>query len=106
MSLLLQWAELEATKPDANYQDPDDQRLILESKTQMGDFKLKTASDYVVSEDQRVNANKKQHQLARIETLIFRYKEEFNQMLLELRQVKVRLVNKVREGIDDIFMVM
>ena len=91
----MQWQELEASKPDENYQDPDDQRMIHDAKSNMGDFKLKTASDYVVSEEQRVNADKKQLQLARIETLIYRYKEEFNAMLLEMRDIKINLVKQV-----------
>eukprot|EP00117_Sycon_ciliatum_P043144 scpid6537/ scgid31278/ WD repeat-containing protein 52 len=88
------WAALNASKPDEHYQDPDDVRMINDAKANMGDFKLKTASDYVVSEEQRVNAHKKQQQLAQTELLIYQYKKEFNQMLLELRSVKQKLIDK------------
>ena len=38
-------------------------RLLEEARENLGDYKLKTASDYVVPEHQRVTTKKKRHQL-------------------------------------------
>ena len=50
-------------KPDEGYQDPKDVAAIKEARENMGDYKLKTAKDYVVPESLRVNAEKKRIQL-------------------------------------------
>jgi len=50
-------------KPDEGYQDPRDVAAIKEARENMGDYKLKTAKDYVVPESLRVNAEKKRIQL-------------------------------------------
>lgn len=60
---MLQWDELYRNKPDEDYQDPKDVAAIKEARENMGDYKLKTAKDYVVPESQRVNAEKKRIQL-------------------------------------------
>lgn len=62
-NFLLQWDELYRNKPDEDYQDPKDVAAIKEAQENMGDYKLKTAKDYVVPERQRVNAEKKRIQL-------------------------------------------
>ena len=51
------------SKPDEGYEDPKDLAAIKEARENMGDYKLKTAKDYVVPESQRVNAEKKRIQL-------------------------------------------
>ena len=60
------WDELYRNKPDENYEDPKDKSAIKEAKENMGDYKLKTAKDYVVPESQRVNAEKKRLQLLKL----------------------------------------
>ena len=59
----MQWDNLFKSKPDENYQDPSDVGAIKEAKDNIGDYKLKTAEDYVVPEGQRVNAEIKLQQL-------------------------------------------
>lgn len=59
----LQWEELYRSKPDENYEDPEDVTAIKHAQMTVGDFKLKTAHDYVVPENERINAEKKRAQL-------------------------------------------
>ena len=66
MILAYQWDALNSSKPDDNYQDPKDVNAIKEAKDNIGDYKLKTAGDYVVPEDQRVNAEIKLMQLLQL----------------------------------------
>ena len=56
--LSVQWEDLYASKPDDNYEDPADVEAIREAKDNMGDYKLKTAKDYVVPDHLRMNVEK------------------------------------------------
>ena len=56
--MCLQWEDLYASKPDDNYEDPSDVEAIREAKENMGDYKLKTAKDYVVPDHLRMNVEK------------------------------------------------
>ena len=51
-------------KPSQNAEDPKDLADIESAKNNMGDYKLKTDKNYVVPEDQRVNAEKKRREAA------------------------------------------
>ncbi|XP_064870118.1 cilia- and flagella-associated protein 44-like, partial [Oncorhynchus nerka] len=62
-----EWAELYATKPNENCEDPEDVRAIRLATENMGDFKLKTAKDFTVPEHLRMNAEKKRAQLVHLE---------------------------------------
>ena len=43
--------------------DPEDAKLLEQARENLGDYKLKTASDYVVPEHQRVTTKSKRKQL-------------------------------------------
>ena len=60
---IFQWEELYRTKPDETYEDPEDVASIEHAQKTIGDFKLKTAADFVVPEEERVNAEKKRAEL-------------------------------------------
>jgi len=66
--MYFQWEELYRSKPDENYEDPEDVEAIQNAERTIGDFKLKTAADYVVPEGQRVNAEKKRAELFDLKT--------------------------------------
>ena len=53
---------LEQQKPAEDAEDPADVEAIRVANATMGDYKLKTSSEYVVPEDERVNAEKKRRQ--------------------------------------------
>ena len=58
-----EWEELLQVKPGDDYEDPEEVAAIEKATQQMGDYKLKTSSDYVVSEEQRMSTAKKQREL-------------------------------------------
>ncbi|XP_031554688.1 cilia- and flagella-associated protein 44-like isoform X2 [Actinia tenebrosa] len=99
MNRQAQWDELNRNKPDENYEDPKDKAAIKEAKENMGDYKLKTAKDYVVPESQRVNAEKKRLQLLKLLDQIHQYKFEFNQNFLALRNKKIAIIKEAKENI-------
>lgn len=43
---------------DDDYEDPEDVAAITEAQENMGDYKLKTADDYVVPDHLRMNVEK------------------------------------------------
>ncbi|KAJ1529072.1 Cilia- and flagella-associated protein 44, partial [Cladochytrium tenue] len=59
----------------------------------MGDYKLKMSGNYVVSEADRVDADKKRKQLLMLKKSVFNLKEQFNQQVLALRDKKKALVD-------------
>ena len=66
-----QWDELYRSKPDADYEDPAIVAAIKEAQENMGDFKLKSADDYIVPEKERVNADKKRAQIIQLKEQVF-----------------------------------
>jgi len=46
-----------SSRPPPDYEDPDEIEAIREAKERSGDFKLKSAPDYVVPEHLRLNAS-------------------------------------------------
>lgn len=60
------WDELYRSKPDLDYEDPENVAAIKEAQENMGDFKLKSADDYIVPEKERVNADKKRNQIVQL----------------------------------------
>ena len=47
-----------SSRPPPDYEDPDELEAIREAKERSGDFKLKSAHDYVVPEHLRMNTAK------------------------------------------------
>ncbi|XP_071842731.1 cilia- and flagella-associated protein 44-like isoform X2 [Apostichopus japonicus] len=97
-----QWEELRSSKPPEDHEDPADVQAIKEAQENMGDFKLKTAKDYVVPEHLRMNALKKRNQLLVLEELMHEYKMEFNHKVLALRDKKINIIEKIKKYLDDI----
>lgn len=88
------WKQLLESKPDDKYQDPKDVAAIRNAINNMGDFKLKTAADYIVPESERVDADKKKRQIALLNSNINNLQEEFNHKVFLLRDRKVELVKE------------
>ena len=95
-----QWAQFNKTKPDENYENPNDASMIKEAVENMGDFKLKSDPNYIVPEDQRVNATKKRTQMLLLEESIHSIKTDFNDRFLSLRDVKKRIIEDVNATYD------
>ncbi len=58
--------EHEKKRPDENSDDPEDARAYRQARDNMGDYKLKTATDYVVPKGQQVTTEKKRWELLMI----------------------------------------
>ncbi|KAG1684251.1 hypothetical protein DVH05_015278 [Phytophthora capsici] len=89
-------ARWQSSKPGEDADDPRDVVAIAFAQRNMGDYKLKTAADYVVPEHQRVNAVKKLRQMALLEESLYSARLRFNAKVLELRELKVQLINELR----------
>ena len=68
--MIFKWEELYNTKPDDDYEDPADVSAIKEAKDNMGDYKLKTAKDYVVPDHLRMNVEKARGRLLILKDLV------------------------------------
>lgn len=88
---------LEREKPSDDAQDPIDNQNIETALATMGDFKLKTSDNYVVPEALIVNATKKRRQMFLLQESVFNEKTDFNSRLFGLRELKERLIDKIRE---------
>ena len=93
---------LMSERPDDSYENPEDVAAITWAKQNMGDFKLKTDSDYVVPEAQRVNAEKKRREMVLLETSVYKIKMGFNERFLALRDLKKRIVMSVQDDANDV----
>ena len=84
-----------ASQPDEKSDDPKDLATYRHAERTIGDYKLKSGSDYVVPEDQRVTATKKRYQLLLLRNEILTRKNAFNSQLLSLRERKKLLIGQV-----------
>ena len=67
---IFQWKNLYGRKPSENYEDPDMLAAIEDAKNNMGDFNLKTATNYKVPESQRQGASFKRAQLLELRRMV------------------------------------
>ncbi len=68
--ILCQWDELHSSKPDEDYEDPNDIAAIKEAKENMGDYKLKSAGNYVVPDHLRMNTDKARARLIILKEIV------------------------------------
>ncbi|KAL8190853.1 UNVERIFIED_CONTAM: hypothetical protein K2H54_062783 [Gekko kuhli] len=97
-----EWDDLYKSKPSDDYEDPVDVQNIQEAQENMGDFKLKTATNYKIPEHMRMNAEKKTNQLASLEvavsemTDIHEKKLSMNKWIISLRDLKVAIMEEIQ----------
>ncbi|XP_036376519.1 cilia- and flagella-associated protein 44 [Megalops cyprinoides] len=87
-----EWADLFASKPDQDYEDPADVLALQQAIEHMGDFKLKTAKDFTVPEQLRMNTERKRSQLLVLEEEICERKQQLNGRIVRLREEKLQLI--------------
>eukprot|EP00055_Hartaetosiga_balthica_P018003 m.126721 g.126721 ORF g.126721 m.126721 type:complete len:2101 (-) comp9436_c0_seq1:2135-8437(-) len=92
--------EMFASKPDTTRFSDEDEKMLQFMKKNMGDYKLKTSSDYVVPVEDRVNTTKKRVQILTLRANIHDAKSIFNSHVYELRQQKLETIEKVRACVD------
>ncbi|XP_052060229.1 cilia- and flagella-associated protein 44-like isoform X9 [Mytilus californianus] len=92
-----QWDDLYSTKPEDDFEDPNDVASIKEAKDNMGYFNLKTAKDYIVPDHLRMNVEKARGRLLVLKDLIHEYKYNFNLKLLSLRDKKIQIIEEIKD---------
>ncbi|XP_067931339.1 cilia- and flagella-associated protein 44-like [Watersipora subatra] len=100
-----QWNELYANRPDDNYEDPDDVAAIAEAQSNMGDYKLKTADDYVVPDHLRMNVEKAIMKLLVLKELIHEVKYAFNKKVLALRDQKMGIIDQISNYVAELIQI-
>ncbi|XP_026513175.1 cilia- and flagella-associated protein 44 [Terrapene carolina triunguis] len=90
-----EWDELYKSKPSDNYENPKDVQDIKEAQENMGDFKLKTATNYKIPEHMRMNAEKKKVQLRSLEVAVHEKKLTMNKWIISLRDLKVAIIEEI-----------
>ena len=63
----------------------------------MGDYKLKTANDYVVPDHLRMNVEKARGRLLVLKDMIHEHKYNFNLRLLSVRDKKIQVIDEIRD---------
>ncbi|XP_060626745.2 cilia- and flagella-associated protein 44 [Anolis sagrei] len=91
-----EWEELYKSKPSEDYEDPQDVEDIRYAQENMGDFKLKTATNYKIPEHMRINAAKKMNQLTSLEVAIHEKKLSMNKWIVGLRDLKVAIIEEIQ----------
>jgi len=87
--------EAQQQKPDENADDPRDIEAINYAQKNIGDYKLKSDPDYIVPEDEHVNASQKRKQMILLLESINYIKMGLNERVLALRDLKKRIVENI-----------
>ena len=95
-----QMQELDRAKPSESYEAPEDVEAIANAEATLGNYMLKTSSDYQVPENQRMNAEKKRRQMFLLEESIHAIKTEFNQRVLALRDFRQQVRAEVQRDLQ------
>lgn len=88
--------ELLQQKPNRNKIDPSDEQKLKHLRQNMGDYKLKTSSDYFVPVSERVNTAKKREQIIALRQRIHDAKNIFNSHVFTLRKQKQLSIEKIK----------
>ncbi|KAG5450601.1 Cilia- and flagella-associated protein 44 [Clonorchis sinensis] len=90
-----QWEQLDAMKPVADYEDPEDLKAIAAAKENMGDFKLKSSQNYIVADRSKLNALGAKYRLIEMTEEAFKLRHEFNSTVFALRNKKTLIVEEL-----------
>ncbi|NWW19804.1 CFA44 protein, partial [Falcunculus frontatus] len=91
-----EWHELYKSKPRDNYESSEDAEEIKEERANIGCYRLKTATNYTLTEHERMNTEKKMMQLASVEELIRKMKMDMNKEIVSLRDLKVSIIDEIK----------
>ncbi|NWI49588.1 CFA44 protein, partial [Calyptomena viridis] len=91
-----QWNELYKSKPSVDSENPRDAEEIKEAQENIGCYRLKTASNYKLLEHEYISTEKKVMQLASLEDLIHRTKENMNKEIMSLRDLKISIIDEIK----------
>ncbi|XP_015497348.1 cilia- and flagella-associated protein 44 isoform X1 [Parus major] len=97
-----EWNELYKSKPRVNFENPRDTEEIKEAQKNIGCYRLKTATNYTLTEDDRISTKKKMIQLATLENLIHRMKVNMNKEIVSLRDLKVSIIDEIKSLVKEV----
>ncbi|NXO15161.1 CFA44 protein, partial [Oriolus oriolus] len=91
-----EWHELYKSKPRDSGERSEDAEEIKEERANIGCYRLKTATNYTLTEHERMNTEKKMMQLASLEELIHNMKMNMNKEIVSLRDLKVSIIDEIK----------
>ncbi|NWX34026.1 CFA44 protein, partial [Notiomystis cincta] len=97
-----EWHELYKKKPKDNLENSKDSEEIKEAQENIGCYRLKTATDYTLTEGERMNTEKKMMQLATLEDLIHEMKMSMNKEIVSLRDLKVSTIDEIKSLVKEL----
>ncbi|NXD21908.1 CFA44 protein, partial [Spelaeornis formosus] len=97
-----EWHELYKSKSRDNYESSRDSEEIKEAEENIGCYRLKTATNYTLTEDDLISTKKKMMQLATLEDLIHRMKVDMNKEIVSLRDFKVSIIEEIKSLVKEV----
>ncbi|NWV89350.1 CFA44 protein, partial [Machaerirhynchus nigripectus] len=97
-----EWHELYKSKPRDNYENSEDAEEIKEERANIGCYRLKTATNYTLTEHERMTTEKKMMQLASLEELIHKMKMSMNKEIVSLRDLKVSIIDEIKSLVKEL----
>ncbi|NWS32732.1 CFA44 protein, partial [Polioptila caerulea] len=97
-----EWHELYKSKPRDNCENSRDSEEIKEAQENIGCYRLKTATNYTLTEDEHISTEKKIIQLATLEDLIHKAKVNMNKEIVSLRDLKVSIINEIKSLVEQV----
>ncbi|NWH85000.1 CFA44 protein, partial [Aegithalos caudatus] len=97
-----EWHELYKSKPRDNYKNSKDTEEIKEARENIGCYRLKTATNYTLTEGDRLSTEKKMMQLATLEDLIHEMKVNMNKEIVSLRDLKVSTIDEIKSLVKEV----
>ncbi|NWT84653.1 CFA44 protein, partial [Lanius ludovicianus] len=91
-----EWHELYKSKPKDNYENSKDAEEIKEERANIGCYRLKTATNYTLTEHEQMSTEKKMMQLASLEESIRKMKMNMNKEIMSLRDLKVSIIDEIK----------
>ncbi|NXR25528.1 CFA44 protein, partial [Cinclus mexicanus] len=91
-----EWHELYKSKPRDTYEDSKDAKEIKEAQESIGCYRLNTATNYTLTEEEHINTEKKMMQLEALEDLIHNMKVNMNKEIVSLRDLKVSIIDEIK----------
>ncbi|NXT11860.1 CFA44 protein, partial [Prunella fulvescens] len=97
-----EWHELYKSKPRDTHENSRDAEEIKEARENIGCYRLKSATNYTLTEDMRINTEKKMMQLAILEELILKAKVNMNEEIVSLRDFKVSTIDEIKSLVKEV----
>ncbi|NXY32306.1 CFA44 protein, partial [Pomatorhinus ruficollis] len=97
-----EWHELYKSKPRDNYENAKDAEEIKEARENIGCYRLKTATNYTLTEEDHVSTEKKMMQLAILEDSIHEMKVNMNKEIVSLRDLKVSTIDEIKSLVEEV----